>query len=188
MLIPLGILAVAGAGGAAATPAYDLIATATVSGSSKNIDFTSIPQDYKHLQIRFVAKVTTTTQRNIQFQFNGITTTSYAAHRLIGNGTTVTSTASTTIDNIEVPNTIARSTTAGLVGAGIVDILDYASTSKNTTLRGLFGLHDSTNQVTLASGLFNNTAAISSIRITHNGGTTDYFDTISRFSLYGIKG
>ena len=74
------------------------------------------------------------------------------------------------------------------MGVSIVDIHDYASSTKNTTVRSLVGW-DSNNDVDggyirLTSGLFNNTASVTSISLVDLGGN---FTTTSTFALYGIK-
>lgn len=182
MLIPFGILSSAGA---LREGTYELIATAFGTGSSGVIDFTSIPQDYKHLQIRYTAKNSSTaTQMNITM--NGITSGVYMRHSLLGTGTSVvSSTSSTSQTAIQLVESMANSTTANAVNAGVIDVLDYTNTSKNTTIRALFGMSDSVIRIHLSSGLYNQTTAVSSITLT---ASANNFASLSRFSLYGIRG
>jgi hypothetical protein len=184
MLIPFGVLSAAGAGGEPLIPDYELIATANGTGSSGTITFSSIPTDYKHLQIRYTSKNTGSSE-DLYLRFNGITTTSYATHQLQGRSTTIESSANTGLTFIFLERAAATSTLANSFGAGVIDILDYTSTSKNTTLRALFGKNDNNNNVQLRSGLFINTAAINSISILTSANN---HTTTSRFSLYGLKG
>jgi hypothetical protein len=184
MLIPFGVLSAAGAGGEPLIPDYELIATANGTGSSGTITFSSIPTDYKHLQIRYTSKNTGSSE-DLYLRFNGITTTSYVTHRLQALSTTVSSGANTGLTFIFLERGMATSTLADSFAAGVIDILDYTSTSKNTTLRALFGKNDSNNNVQLRSGLFINTAAINSISILTSANN---HTTTSRFSLYGLKG
>jgi hypothetical protein len=181
---PLGILSAAGAGVGVAGD-YELIATAFGTGSSGVISFSSIPQEYKHLQLRYTAKNSSTaTQMNITL--NGITSGVYIRHSLFGNGSTVASNASSTSQTaIQLVESMANSTTANAVNAGVIDLLDYSSTSKNTTLRALYGMADNLNRVYLSSGLYNQTTAVSSLTLT---ASANNFAALSRFSLYGIKG
>jgi hypothetical protein len=67
----------------------------------------------------------------------------------------------------------------------LIDILDYASTTKNKTLRGFTGadLNGSGNS-NIVSGLWINTAAITSIQIIAEATA---FKAGSTFALYGIK-
>jgi hypothetical protein len=183
-LSALGIFSAAGAGG---LTGYELISTAFGNGSSNTISFTSIPQNYKHLQIRYTAKSTTASNAAISFQLNGVTTSSYSTHRLFGSGTSTTSSATTSSSVIALQNAMAYSTTTGLVAAGIIDIVDYNNASKNPVIRTLFGQIGNTSQrvISLSSGALNSVGAVTSCLFTTGDGN---FSTISRFSLYGIAG
>jgi hypothetical protein len=69
----------------------------------------------------------------------------------------------------------------------VIDILDYANTSKYKTTRTLAGNdQNGAGLVGLYSGLYMSTSAISSIEFTING--SGNFATGSNFALYGIKG
>lgn len=180
MLIPLGFLA--GSGGGSETD-YELIATAFGTGSSGTITFSSIPQDFKHLQIRYTAK-NSTNQSAIFLQMNGIGS-GYAIHYLRCTGTTASSNFGTSLGYIEMLGAMATSTTASEVAGGIIDVLDYVSTTKNTTTRAIYGNTTSPQNIYLTSGLLNNTAAINALSFIASGGA---FSTLTRFSLYGIRG
>jgi len=181
MLIPLGILA----GGGVADTSFELISTAFGTGSSGVIDFTSIPATYKHLQIRYTAKNSSSaTQMNITM--NGITSGVYIRHSLLGNGSAVSATASSTSQTaIQLVESMSNSGEANTVNAGVIYILDYSSTSKNKTIRALYGMADNINRIYLSSGLYNQTTAVSSLTLT---ASANNFAALSRFSLYGIKG
>jgi hypothetical protein len=184
MLIPFGILSAAGAGGVL-TGTYELIATAFGTGSSGVINFTSIPQDYKHLQIRYTAK-NSSTAANINITMNSITSGVYARHSVLGNGSAASSTnSSASQTSIILVESMANSTTANAVNAGVIDILDYTDTSKNTTIRALYGMADNLNRIYLSSGLYGQTTTVSSMTLTTQANN---FASLSRFSLYGIRG
>lgn len=165
--------------------AYELLATANGTGSSGVITISSIPQDYKHLQIRYTAKNSSaSSQMNIRM--NSITSGVYMRHTLRGNGTAASSTASgTSQTSIQLVEAIANSTVANAVNAGVIDILDYTSTTKNKTIRVFCGMADNLNRLQLSSGFYNQTTAVTSISFIASSGN---FASISRFSLYGIKG
>lgn len=182
-LIPLGILSAAGSSVSSLTD-YELIETAFGTGSSATISFSSIPADYKHLQVRWAAK-SSSTGSNMNLQLNGVTSSVYARHYLRGQTTTISSASNTTTSNISFNDGMATSTTTGLVAAGIMDILDYASSTKNKTIRALYGQSGNTYQVYLLSGLYGETTPVSSLSFTAGTGN---FTNITRFSLYGIKG
>jgi len=118
---------------------------------------------------------------NFFMQFNGVTTSSYAHHRLFGNGSSVSSTASSSQTSM-VAGRFARST-GNDFASGVIDILDPFETTKNTTIRAFYGCFDATF-VMLNSGLFTQTNAISSINISGGG---QNFAIGSRFSLYGLR-
>jgi hypothetical protein len=181
MLIPFGVLSAAGAGGQVFENAFELIATATGTGASPTITFSSIPQTYKHLELRYVEKNDGTTGGFLRL--NGITSSSYARHTLEASGSTPGSGSGTPTSSIF--QRFAPSTTVNAFAAGIISILDYSSTTKNTTIRVFAGERGTNSQIALDSGLLNNTAAITSITLTAN---SSGYETGSRFSLYGIKG
>jgi hypothetical protein len=188
MLIPFGILS--SAAGVEVGGDYELIATEILTTTEASVVFSNLgdySSTYKHLQLRSVSRVTGAfgTVDDLM-TLNGITTSSYASHALIGNGSSVTSNASTSRANMRLENVSAGASSASNVfGANVVDLLDAFSTSKNTTIRGLAGNKGSNNFVCLYSGFLNNTASITSVTITSGSGS---FIAGSRFSLYGIKG
>ena len=175
----------AGAGGGGG--AYESIATATGTGSSGTITFSSIPSTYVSLQIRFIAN--DSGNNNIGIRFNGDSATNYANHRLEGDGATVTASANTSVNNARHIGQALGTGLANTFGVGIIDIHDYQSSTKNTTVRSFNGW-DTNNSadggvVRLSSGLWLNTAAVTSVSLIDLGGS---FTTSSIFSLYGIKG
>jgi len=190
MPIPLGVLAVAGAGPSAGA-AYELLettvlGTATASVTFSNLD-TNYGSTYQHLQLRVVARTDRAdTDDFIVLRFNGDSGNNYATHVLRGNGTNVQSSAPrTSYANIEIQAITAATQTANSFGAVIIDILDPFETSKNTTIRAFTGLTGSFNFVSLDSGLWINTNAVTTILLDQSFGSN--FVTGSRFSLYGLR-
>jgi hypothetical protein len=182
MLIPLGILAASGAG---VDSDYELIATTFGTGSSGTITFSSIPQTYKHLQIRSVQKSTASNNRLVRMRFNGVSSASYSTHFIQGSGSSIGSFNITSGTFVELFYS-AFASAANSFGAGIVDVLDYSSTTKNTTVRVLSGqTQPDADNVRFTSGLFINTAAVTSVSFE---AAADSFNSLTRFSLYGIKG
>jgi hypothetical protein len=161
---------------------YELIATAFGTGTSAAIVFSSIPQDYKHLQIRYTARGSSSSVTRMDLRLNNITTANtYSTHYLEGTGAAVTSVFDGNAASIILAKGMAR--TSRPYTNYILDILDYTSTSKNTTIKALGGLVDS---ITLTSGVLLSTAAITAVSITPSGGVS--LNVNSRFSLYGLKG
>jgi hypothetical protein len=75
---------------------FESIATATGTGSSATITFSSIPSTYQHLQIRGIARATSggeTEPIDLRLYFNGLTTGIYSSHALYGNGSSAAATS-----------------------------------------------------------------------------------------------
>ena len=172
----------------AALLAYDSIGTVTVgSGGASSVTFSSIPSTYTHLQIRFIGRYTIDT-RNLYFDYNGDTTNSnYYFHSLTGDGSTA-SAGGTQLPIIGNDAIASSAQTASVFGVGVIDILDYANTSKNKTSRSLTGCDSSgSGNVKLGSCLWISTSAISSITLKPQSGLGANFALYSSFALYGIR-
>jgi hypothetical protein len=171
---------------------YESIATAVGAGTGATISFTSIPSTFKHLQVRWIAKDIFTTATGVYesgIQINGDTGSNYASHNLVGNGSTATASGNSSVGNMSKISAVMSSNAslANMMGVGILDILDYASTTKTKTIRSFAGgdTNSTTGQVFLQSGLWNSTSAVTSI--TFLVALTGYATT-TQFALYGIKG
>lgn len=168
---------------------FESIATTTVgAGGTGTITFSSIPSTYTHLQIRCMAQ---TNRGSVSYDggktiFNGDTASNYSTHNLTGTGATASSSSLLTT-YMQLPWVGFGTTTGSNWGGTVIDILDYANTSKFKTVRALGGADgNGSGYVTLTSGNWRSTSAITSISITPDGGTT--FSQYSSFALYGIKG
>jgi hypothetical protein len=183
-LSALGIFSAAGAGGAVAGD-YELIQTQILTSSEASVTFSNLgnfASTYKHLQIRAVVRSSSSFD-NFFMRFNSDTGSNYAHHRLIGNGSTVTSTGSSSQTSMAV-GVLSDSGTANVFSPNVIDILDAYSTTKNKTFRSLYGDTVSPT-IRLNSGFWINTASLTTINFT--AGALN-FATGSRFSLYGIRG
>jgi len=185
----LGIWA-SGAQPAANATSFESIATTTVgSGGAADVEFTSIPATYTHLQLRAIARTNYSggVTDTLVIRINSDTGNNYAWHQVGGNGSSAFAQSGTTT-NLIYASYIASSTSGTSVfGASIIDILDYANTNKYKTLRNLTGEdRNGGGDLTLGSGLWQNTNAITSIKLTQGEGTS--FAQYSHFALYGIKG
>jgi len=179
----LGIFASAVTGGLSVT-SFESIATVTVgSGGAADVEFTSIPGTYKHLQVRAFHKSTTSGDYDFSFQFNSDTGSNYTKHQIGGNGSDAYSTG--TANTTQIPGGFMQ---LAQVGGTVIDILEYANTSIYKTARVLTG--SDTNgggNVGLRSGQWRDTSAITSIKFTPTSGASA-FAQYSHFALYGIKG
>jgi hypothetical protein len=175
-------------GVAASTNSYESISTVTVgSGGTSEINFTSIPATYTHLQIRLLGR-TTSASTELRVKFNDDTTTAnYFWHELYGTGTAVGATSQTAGGTpLRTMYWGGLGGGAGIFGVGVMDILDYANTNKNKVLRMLSGYDaNGSGYLHLDSGLWISTNAITKITLYPPSTTlTEY----SSFALYGIKG
>jgi hypothetical protein len=181
------ILGILDSGGVTVAPnSYESIATVTVgSGGAANVEFTSIPGTYTHLQIRYIARGVGTADYG-KLQLNSDTGNNYARHLLDGNGSSTSAEGVASTGTMYVAIYAGTSAAASIFGAGVVDILDYANTNKYTTVRVLGGNdRNGAGTVELRSGLWMNTNAVTSIKVT---GETGNIQQYSQFALYGIKG
>ena len=168
--------------------AYDALATVTVgSGGVASVSFVGIPSGYKHLQLRFLGRDNrASTLDTILMRFNSDTGSNYRIHYLAGDGSSA-SAGGFAGTGIEVYRITGSSATASIFGAGVVDILDYTSTTKNKTTRSLAGADlNGSGEVVFGSGLWYATpAAITSVTLTPTNGSL--FSEYSSFALYGAK-
>ena len=172
------------------TSSYESIATSIVgAGGTNTVTFSSIPSTYKHLQIRAILKNGRTSAGTspMYFTFNGDSTTSYASHVLYGNGASAVAEATSSQTRMTSAFGIGIASGYDNVFTGLVaDILDYATTTKNKTMKTLFGSSFNNDQldVGLGSGLYYKTDAITSISITSPSTPLQQY---SHFALFGIK-
>jgi hypothetical protein len=151
------------------------------AAGSSTISFTSIPSTYKHLQIRAMLLSTDVDLA----RFNGDTGANYAFHGLRASGSSASAYGNASTSSIQLGTNVPSSAIYPQIY--VLDILDYASTSKYKTTRTLFGYdtnNTSSGQIEFTSGLWLNTAAISSITLSNSAGHNQY----SSYALYGIKG
>lgn len=183
-LLLLGILnsQAAGAGGAGA---YDLLETEILTSAASSVTFTgldTLAAGYQHLQIRAVSTRSLVSGSSFfgLMRLNGDTGANYATHRLSGDGTSVTSTSAVSDTRMLI---FRAGATLGNWPSNVIDILDFANTSKNTTCRSMTGY--APGGVHLSSGAWFNTDAVTSIELSNASGA---FQTGSRFSIYGVRG
>jgi hypothetical protein len=168
---------------------FESIATVTVgAGGSSEINFSSIPSTYQHLQIRVLSRDNrAATVNSVFYRLNTDTGSNYAYHILAGDGSTASAAAATSTAFTYGMLQTSASTTSNIFTVAVIDILDYANTNKNTTIRTLQGFDSNGGGgIRMNSGLWTNTAAVNAVRIYPDGGAS--FVQHSHFALYGIKG
>jgi hypothetical protein len=179
----------------AGNTAYDpaatwLIQRQTLTSNQASITFSSIPTGYTSLQIRFIGRSTrAAADANIRLQFNSDTGTNYTYHELSGSGTAASSggaASQTYADFGRAPGTTITNTS--IFGVGIVDIIDYLSTSKNKTIRSIYGYdtNGTPSEIGMRSSVWMSTSAITSITLFQASSAS--WLSGSTVALYGMKG
>jgi hypothetical protein len=75
-----------------------------------------------------------------------------------------------------------------MMGALVMDVLDYANTNKFKTIRSISGANTNgtyNGHVTLCSGNWRSNSAVTSITLIPGVGT---FDAKAKFELFGLRG
>lgn len=173
-------------------PAYESIVTVNGSGSSGSVTISSIPSTYTHLQLRWIGRQTQSGRSDaaaIWLTFNGDSGANYAYQNFFGSSSAVSVQTQANTNYISLENSLTRGAAASNnYGVGILDITDYANTSKWKAVRSFQGENQNTsdNALALTQGQWRSTSAITSITITEQTGLGN-LTTLSQFALYGIK-
>jgi hypothetical protein len=162
---------------------YEPIATATSSGSSSEIEFTSIPSTYTDL--RLVANLRSSDSRSgyqsVSFTFNNSTTSLYSGVTIRGNGTTATSylQSGTVFEGVCAMN----GEPSGIFGINILDVMNYSNTTTNKSTIVVMdsGLSGTYRQIVL----YRSTSAITVIKMKEPSNLN--WVSGSTATLYGIK-
>ena len=153
---------------------FEPIATSIAGGSSPTISFTSIPATYTDLYLVITGTVGAS-DNTMLMQYNGDTTSNYSSLVLSGNGSAAQSFRDSgsqmycgRISTVQSPN--------------IIQIINYSNTTiyKTFVSRG-----NSDTRVSAFVGTWRNTAAITTVTITHNAAGN--FASGTTATLYGIK-
>lgn len=172
--------------------AYDLIDTFTCTNDATVfLTFSSIPQTYKHLELRMAARGNASIGggTSLALTFNGDNSANYTYHAMLGAAATSSTNTSRSTSQTVAYCGVVEGNSANAFASTIATIMDYSSTSKVKVVRSTAG-QIATGNLGYAfqgsAGWFNGTAAINSIKIDIGGVSALY--TGSTFSLYGIKG
>jgi hypothetical protein len=184
MLIPLGILA---SSGGAVAGSYELISTTVLTGTQASVTFdvSTLASTYKHLQIRFTGRNNGSGGGStLSIRLNSDSGSNYSRHQLYGTSSSVGSGATTSTTSAWTGFTNGTDNASTIFNAGIVDLLDIFSTSKNKTLRSFSG-EPTSSYVLFRSSAWLSTSVVTSIALIPESGS---LVSGSRFSIYGIKG
>lgn len=184
----LGTTAAAGTASITSTNSYASIATVSAaSGGSTSLTFTNIPQNYTHLQIRGVARNTSSanTEAFSVITFNGDTSNSYSSFDIYSQGSAVSQLSSYQVANAFGPEAPNDGMPSNIYAGAVIDILDYNNTSKYKSFRTVTGFDNVTavGYIFFHGSVYSQFAPISSITLTSSGTA---FKSGTTFSLYGI--
>jgi hypothetical protein len=181
-----GSITLPSARGAFAEGDFISIASSSGSGSSQSITFSSVPQTYKHLQIRGIgqASYSSNDEGSVGIRLNGDTGSNYTRKAgPFGGGATVS-------DGIILSTVFAEAgdgaflNTGNTVGANIIDILNYTNSSAYKSIRGIGATdRNGAGAIRMGAGLWLNTAAVTSVTVYQQNAN---FTTQSFYALYGI--
>ena len=158
-----------------------LIASYTVTSAQASYTFSSIPQTYTDLILKLSTRDGDTNGALTSVSFNGLTT-NLSARRIRGTGSAATS--STFASNIYIQNS-ANGETANTFSNTEIYIPNYAgSNAKSVSADGVSENNATAAYMELDAGLWNSTAAITSITLT---AAAPNYQVNSTFYLYGIK-
>ena len=162
---------------------YEIIASNTVgSGGAASITFSSIPSTYTDLLIRYTTRIDVGGQDVILLSLNG-STSSFSMKWLYGSGSAA---GSVTTPTRTVGIMGESGFTANTFSNGDIYIPNYTSSNYKSISADAVSENNGTTAVSgLFASLWSNTAAITQIDITPNGGNN--FVQYSTFYLYGIK-
>lgn len=165
---------------------FESIQTYSSISGQNSITFSSIPQTFKHLQIR--TSTLATTDGYIESRVNADSGSNYAWHILTGQGSATGASGQPSQTKLRITGFNNQMDTTNPY-VSITDILDYTNTNKYTTFRTLSGLDSNgAGDINLISGVWLNSAAVTSIEFFLSPTSAKTFRTGSHIALYGIKG
>lgn len=159
------------------------IASATLT-SGTSYTFTNIPSNFKHLQLRMVAADDRGTAYSGNSVFlNNDTAANYSYHSFGWQPSSAQYYGQANYNGLEV--TGVGSSPGARFATAVIDILDYASTSKYKTIKATDSQLISTYAfVGFQSALWRSTDAVTSLKFQN---AASNFRTGSHVALYGIK-
>ena len=138
----------------AAGNTYTQIASTTLGSASASVTFSSIPSTYTDLVLVVNGAGSSGSTSNILVQVNGDTAGNYSWTRLLGDGTSASS---------------SRASTQGAIGTGdtstdrFVNIINFQNYANTTTNKTTLARSNSQSYVSTYVGLWRSTAAINQI-------------------------
>lgn len=162
-------------------PSYESISSVSPSGVMV-ATLSSIPSTYKSLQVRVYAGVTSSGGA-LTFQMNGVTGNSYQYAALANDTSAAITSSVSAATNVQLFGT-AKAIQTGFPLGCIIDIFDYASTTKFKTIRVQSAAPSNTGPgLEIYHGTLRSLTAITSFTITSNLN----FSAGSSVALYGVN-
>lgn len=173
---------------AKSSPAYESIQTVTLGSNTNTVSFSSIPQTYKHLQVRIRNRMSYNSGQDyfgFSIRINGGSGSFYS---YLG-GTGATSSVQSFRSNGDLVGVAPSNSITTTQSATIVDLWDYTDTTKWRTYASVTGFDNNASSngfSAVYTGYWGATSAITSLQFVEPN--TYNFVTGSTFALYGIKG
>lgn len=165
----------------AAGPTFEPIKTASVTSATSIIELTSISGSYTDLVLWFSYKSNSTNAPTLKLTFNG-STTGYSGQQFYGTGSTAGANRNNNAGFISIARSVGQPNSSGGTATAIININNYANTNTYKTISARVGAAETGSE--LDSGLWQNTSAITSIKIETS--TSNDFGVGSTVTLYGI--
>ena len=173
---------------------FDSIDSAVATSNQLAFEFTSIPNTYKHLRLHITARSTRGFSNGdlISLKFND-SSSGYYDYTMYGSNVTSDVALDNNFnaqDHIDIRRVPGSTADANMYAGFIIDIMDYASSSKVKSLISKGGvaaqLGQESNQAAFVGAWWNSTTAINKISVRLSYG--ENFVAGSSVSLYGLKG
>lgn len=173
--------------------AYFPIASSTLTSTTSSVTFSNIPQTYTHLELRYIAKGTTTSSGDfvvLRINADGNANNYVTYHFVSGTGSSISAGGQLTgVDGaVRLGNitTASGSYSSTNFATGIISINDYKNTNKYKTVRVISGYdQNGAGNLAMFSGMYLSKSAITTLTISPN---TNNLRTGTSAVLYGIKG
>jgi hypothetical protein len=170
-------------------PTFTQIGSAVTvgAGGAADITFSTIPSTYTDLVLRLSVRTSrsgTDVDDEIYIEFNGSGGTAYSVRMIEGNGSTARSVADTSQAKLTRGTAPTDDATSNTFSNTDYYIPNYAgSTNKSVSYDTVMENNATTSKALLVAGLWSNTAAITSIKVTALGSFVQY----STAYLYGVS-
>jgi hypothetical protein len=161
---------------------YTLIQAQTLSTTAASVTFSAIPSTYTDLKLVTSLRSTVTNQGNVLVTFNGSSSSLSAIVLYTFSNAAYSYSDTNAFGALQNPS----NATANTFASGDLYICGYASSNYKSMSTDTVTENNGNAQQIIASSLWSNTAAITSLTMTPQGGTGS-IESGSSFYLYGIK-